>query len=87
MTSRLQKIESRSAATKSNISNMMLKLDETKVRSLTVLTRINSIKNTNYCEDLIASDELDGDDDEVPKKEPVSYCVIKRPIDFSILIF
>lgn len=37
---------------------MMLNLDETKVK-LSNLTRINSIKNTNYCENLIKDDHLD----------------------------
>lgn len=49
---------------------MMLSLDETKVK-LSNLTRINSIKETNYCENLIREEE-DSPTDEVPKIEPVS---------------
>lgn len=35
---------------------MMLHLDETKVK-LSNLTRINSIKNTKYCENLIREED------------------------------
>lgn len=74
----IKKIESRSTNTRSNLNTMMLSADETKVK-LSNLTRINSIKNTNYCENLIRDDhlELDTDDDAVKKKEPVS-CIIMR---------
>lgn len=53
--------------TKSNISTMTLNLDETKVR-LSNLTRIDSIKNTNYCENLIKDDHLDLEDDKSQSK-------------------
>lgn len=47
----------------------MLNLDETKVK-LSNLTRINSIKNTKFCENLIRADHLDLDSksNEVPKE-------------------
>lgn len=67
----LQKIESRSMATKGNLSTMMINLDETKVR-LSNLTRINSIKNTNYCENLIKDDHLDEPEDDTTQKKTVS---------------
>lgn len=54
---------------------MMLQLDETKVR-LGNLTRINSIKNTNYCENLIKEeDHLDVEQEADEKIEPVSNLV------------
>jgi hypothetical protein len=55
---------------------MMLSVDETKVK-LSNLTRINSIKNTNYCENLIRDDHLEDDteNEAVKKKEPVSELV------------
>jgi hypothetical protein len=52
----------------------MLSLDETKV-SFSNLTRIDSIKNSNYCENLISDDHLDSENDAAPKKEPVSASV------------
>lgn len=69
----IKKIESRSAHTRSNINTMMLNADETKVK-LSNLARINSIKNTNYCENLIRDEHLepDADNEAVKKKEPVS---------------
>lgn len=69
----IKKIESRSAHTRSNINTMMLSADETKVK-LSNLARINSIKNTNFCENLIRDDHLepDGDNEAVTKKESVS---------------
>jgi hypothetical protein len=72
----IKKIESRSANTRSNINTMMLSVDETKVK-LSNLTRINSIKNTNYCENLIRDDHLedDAENEAVKKKEPVSELV------------
>lgn len=80
----MQKIEARSAATKSNIDRMMLDLDETKVK-LSNLTRINSIKNTKFCENLIRPDHLDLDskNDEVPK-EAVSVVVNVSPEKFCL---
>lgn len=71
----IQKIESRSASTKSNMNTMMLSLDETKVKFRNLTRKKNSIKNSNYCENLISEDDnaaLDAVDEEVSKKEPVS---------------
>lgn len=58
------------------MNSMMLSLDETKVK-LSNLTRIDSIKNSNYCENLIKDDHLDLDS-VAPKKEAVSNksCII-----------
>ena len=55
------------------MNNMMLSLDETKVK-LSNLTRINSIKNTNYCESLIKEEDFEADDETHNKKqEPVNF--------------
>lgn len=63
------------------MNTMMLSVDETKVK-LSNLTRINSLKNTNYCENLIRDDhgELDTENESVTKKEPVSdlRCITSR---------
>ncbi|CAG9803171.1 unnamed protein product [Chironomus riparius] len=59
------KIESRATNTKAKMNNMILSLDETKVR-MSNLTRINDIKNTVYCENLITDDHLEPIQ-EVPK--------------------
>lgn len=48
-------------------------IDGTKVK-LSNLARINSIKNTNYCENLIQEDSDLSPDEEVPK-EPVRYLI------------
>lgn len=55
---------------------MMLNLDETKVK-LSNLTRINSIKNTNYCENLIREkgQTPESPSEEVPKTEAVSSSI------------
>lgn len=47
------------------MNNMILSLDETKVK-MSNLTRINDIKNTVYCENLITDDHLEPIQ-EVPK--------------------
>jgi hypothetical protein len=52
---------------------MMLGLDETKVK-LNNLSKINSIKNTHYCENLIRDDQPDDSSDNIKnqqKNEPV----------------
>lgn len=57
------------------MNTMMLSLDETKVKFRNLTRKKNSIKNSNYCENLISEDDnatLDAVDEEVSKKEPVS---------------
>lgn len=56
------------------MNTMMLSLDETKVKFRNLTRKKNSIKNSNYCENLISDDNaaLDAVDEEVSKKEPVS---------------
>lgn len=54
---------------------MMLSLDETKVK-LSNLTRINSIKNSIFCENLIGDDHVEYDTEAVLKKEPVRVFII-----------
>lgn len=54
---------------------MMLSLDETKVKLSNLTRKKNSIKSSNYCENLICEDdnvELDAGDEDDSKKEPVS---------------
>lgn len=51
----------------------MLGVDETKVK-LNNLSKINSIKNTHYCENLIRDDQPDDSSDNIKnqqKNEPV----------------
>lgn len=57
------------------MNTMMLSLDETKVKFSNLTRKKNSIKNSNYCENLISEDDnaaFDAVDGEVSKKEPVS---------------
>lgn len=57
------------------MNTMMLSLDETKVKLSNLTRKKNSIKSSNYCENLICEDdnvELDAGDEDDSKKEPVS---------------
>ncbi|CRL02241.1 CLUMA_CG015095, isoform A [Clunio marinus] len=64
------KVENRTTSIKSNINSMKLGLDETKIK-LSNLTRINSLKNTNYCESLISDDHFEDSKTEETKQQPV----------------
>lgn len=72
----LQKLETRSQCTRSNINLMMLNLDETSVK-LSNLTRINSIKNTIYIENLIQEDHLDLDGAVDSSRSPQKELVVR----------
>lgn len=58
------------------MNTMMLNLDETKVK-LSNLTRMKSITNTNYCENLIREEDptFESPSEEVPKNDTVSFRV------------
>lgn len=65
-----QKIENRATNTKCKMNNMILSLDETKVK-MSNFTRINDVKNAVYCENLITDDHLESIS-EVPKTNAVT---------------
>lgn len=68
------------------MNKMTLSLDETKVK-MSNMTRINDIKNTVYCENLITDDHLEPIQ-EVPKSTVIIYptCLLHTLFKFLINI-
>ncbi|KAG5683335.1 hypothetical protein PVAND_012621 [Polypedilum vanderplanki] len=73
------KIENRATNTKNKMNAMILNLDETKVK-MSNLTRINDVKNSVFCENLITDDHLEPIN-EVPKTNAVKLLSTQIPIE------